>query len=68
MLKDYDFYQPILFLHYIREYLFVSSSKRVVIFDLKENKPIRYILEPDCYQPNLFAVNNNSDQLHYCFM
>lgn len=52
-------------INYMREYLLVSNDKRLVLYDLVQKKPLKYIL--DVVNPSKFACNTIYDSFTYAY-
>ena len=49
----------------MREFLFVSSEQRIVIYDIVKNQPLRFITSMG--NPNNLIINNNYNYLNYSY-
>lgn len=66
IVKEYEFHQPIVGLHYMREILFVASSARILIYNIDSKEPMRYIT--NMAAPEGLITNCNYDYLNYVYL
>ncbi len=50
----------------MRDILFVASAQRVLLYNIREKRPLKYIL--DCQRTQLAILNTNYDKLCFAHM
>ena len=49
----------------MRNILIVCQQKRIILYDLKLNKPLKYIF--DCDNIDTISMNDHYDYISYCY-
>ncbi|KAL4433375.1 hypothetical protein ABPG74_017479 [Tetrahymena malaccensis] len=66
IIGQYEFYSPILQICYMREFLLVASEQRLVLYDIVQKKPLKYIL--DISSPQKFVASQRYDTFTFCYL